>query len=208
MELQEIKFTSIFNVGESLNTRARVEDFLVKMFGINDVMQGKTNGSYSPIIAVKEYALYNVDFDFVVYSYIEWLKEEGVQEEELANVLLLFRESDQSAKNGLLFMHILQFYGLVTAPKKSYYYVICVYENTRTQSYFSTNSIGMSQRGIDNFIGAEMRVKFIDKYAFNQDIKNIAIGQKKAKTTREDLGYQSLKIKGLDEILEEYNISQ
>lgn len=113
---------------------------------------------------VKKKKYYNVDYELLVVAFFEFLKSQGLDDLELTKAKVLFaKDNDDNLKNNLFFVHILSYFDLVMPPKGS---------------YFSYNSIGLSELRIGYYIGKEMIDEHIEVMANNKLISSVALGQK------------------------------
>lgn len=177
MEIKELKFNSVLDVASCFIESKNIKLFLMKFFEIAYSVNKKSDGKFSAIIKTKKY--YNVDFELLMVSFFEFLKSQNISELELAKVQVMFRkDSADATKNNLFFMHVLCYFDLIPAPKGGYFYLRILNFNSEKKSYFSFNSIGLSESSLAYYIGRDFLDEHIEPMADNSEISTIAMGQK------------------------------
>ena len=177
MEIKELKFNSVFDVASCFKDEKNIKFFLMKFFEIAHSVNKKSDGNFSAIIKTKKY--YNVDFELLMVAFFEFLKSENISELELAKVQVMFRkDTEGNAKNNLFFVQVLSYFDLVVPPKGGYFYLRILNFNSEKKSYFSFNSIGLSESNLVYYIGREFLNEHIEPMAVNSQITTFAMGQK------------------------------
>lgn len=177
MDIRNLKFNSILDVASCFIDNKNIKPFLIKFFELAFQVSKKSDGKFNAMIKTKKY--YNVDYELLVVAFFEFLKSEGIGDLELAKVKVLFaKDNSDNLKNNLFFVHVLAYYDLVVPPKGSYFYLRILNFNSEKNSYFSFNSIGLSENRIGYYIGKETLDDHIEFLATNSAVSNLAMGQK------------------------------
>lgn len=177
MKISELKFDSVLDVASCFIEAKNIKLFLMKFFEIAHNVDKKSDGKFSAIIKTKKY--YNVDFELLMVAFFEFLKSQNISELELSKVQVMFKkDSEGNAKNNLFFVHVLCYFDLIPAPKGSYFYLRILNFNSVKKSYFSFNSIGLSESGLVYYIGSEFLNAHIEPMATSNSISTLAMGQK------------------------------
>ena len=177
MDIKSLKFNTIFDVADCFIDDKNITSFLMKFFELAYNVSKKSDGKFSAIIKTKKY--YNVDYELLVVAFFEFLKEQGVGELELAKVKVMFaKDCDDNLKNNLFFVNVLAYFDLVVPPKGSYFYLRILNYNSEKKSYFSYNSIGLSESSLAYYIGKDVINDHIEFLATNQFVTSISMGQK------------------------------
>jgi hypothetical protein len=149
----------------------------MKFFEIAHNVNKKSDGKISAIIKTKKY--YNVDFELLMVAFFELLKSQNISELELAKVQVMFRkDTEGNAKNNLFFVQVLSYFDLVVPPKGGYFYLRILNFNSEKKSYFSFNSIGLSESSLGYYLGKDFLDEHLEPFLHNESISTIAMGQK------------------------------
>lgn len=177
MDIKELKFNSVFDVASCFEDEKNIKYFLMKFFEIAYNVNKKSDGKFSAMIKTKKY--YNVDFELLMVAFFEFLKSEKIGELELSKVQVMFRkDGDNNLKNNLFFVHVLSYFDLVVPPKGGYFYLRILNFNSEKKSYFSFNSIGLSENSLGYYLGKEFLDEHLEPFSHNEAISTPAMGQK------------------------------
>lgn len=77
-----------------------------------------------------------------------------------------------------------------------------MFENTETETYFTINSIGILESGVEKFIGKRVKAEMLDVYASRKEIVHHKSGPKIVKLRKTEIRKAGIKCFDISDFLE------
>ena len=175
----ELELSTHLDIAYFLNTRQKVVDFLVILVeDLNNYYDEKKERNYHPVVMASKNQIYNIDFGFLVNSFLRYVKTFDISEEDLNTIHNMFIGNDYPAqKTGHFLNYLLSQYSVRLSLNSSYFYMKTVYENISQNTYFSTDSVGFSVQGLETLLGYNTVKQYIEPNVKKDEVKLLAAGK-------------------------------
>jgi hypothetical protein len=173
--LKELKLNTIFDVGQCFSKKKYVTDLLYLIIQRAGEQKEKKQ---DVVVYNNTYNFYQFDSNFILDTFVKWLKKVGVAELEIEKFKMFFNKDSnvESLDNWLMLMAYFRRHNLTIGNNRKQYFALALFHNKSDDRYFKLDAIGFVRSGIDELVTSMYREEALDTVAIDSDVESIAYG--------------------------------
>ncbi len=175
----KLNFNTHLDVSYFLNEREKVVNFLVSFIeDLNNYYSEKKDRNYHTIVMANKNQIYNVDYSFLMNSFLKFIDTFDVSKEDKITIHNMFVGNDYpSQKTAHFFNYLLSQYAVRVTMNSPFFYMKTVYKNLDSNTYFLIDSVGLSIQGIQNLLGQNAIKQYLEPNVRKQEVELAAAGK-------------------------------